>query len=66
MKEQPVNEPTGRDIGLYLRIHPQAPVYVQIGRDLIPIRDIYYDNERGANIIILEGGELWDERPTHD
>lgn len=49
-----MTNPTGRDISMYLRIHPQAPVYVQIGQALVPIQDIYYDNERGANIVVLK------------
>lgn len=55
---------TGADIGPFLVMHPEAPLLVNIFGRLIPVRDVYYDNERGYQIIEVDQGALtWAATP---
>lgn len=49
---------TGADIGPFLVMHPEAPLLVNIFGRLIPVRDVYYDNERGHQVIEVDQNAL--------
>lgn len=45
---------TGADLAPFLKMRPEAPLVVHIDGILVPVKDVYYDNEMGYQVIELD------------
>lgn len=45
---------TGAEVAPFLKMRPEAALMVKIGNKLLPVVDVYYDNETGHTVIEID------------
>lgn len=53
-KEMGVHQVTGAELGPFLKMHPEAALVVRIDQWLVPVRDVFYDNEFGLHVLEID------------